>query len=134
VTEPREPPDGPESEQPTVAAFGRWLRQQREVRQLSRDEVVRTTRLAPAVIDGLESGDVARMPPSGYVYGYLRTYAGALGLDADDVVLRWQEVEVASAPPEAEGRAPQPLPLRSIAIGVAVAVAALAATAALLLR
>jgi cytoskeletal protein RodZ len=132
VTEAREPPDAAEAEQPTVAAFGRWLRQQREVRQLSRDEVVRATRLAPAVIDGLESGDAARMPPSGYVYGYLRTYAGALGLDADDVVLRWQEVEAAAAPPEAEFRAP--VPLRTIAIGVAVAVAVLAATAALLLR
>lgn len=133
MTEAREPPDAAEAEQPTVAAFGRWLRQQREVRQLSRDEVVRATRLAAAVIDGLESGDAARMPPSGYVYGYLRTYAGALGLDADDVVLRWQEVEVASAPPEAEVRAP--VPLRTVVIGVAVALAAaLAATAALLLR
>jgi cytoskeletal protein RodZ len=113
-----------DAERPSVAGFGRWLRLERELRQLSRDDVVRATRLTASVIDGLESGERERMPPSGYVYGYLRTYAGALGLDADDVVLRWQEVEGAEEPPEPPRRA---LPVRAIAIGAAgVAVAALA--------
>jgi cytoskeletal protein RodZ len=61
--------------------------------------VARVTRLALTVIDAIESGDPERMPPRGYLVGYLRSYAGAVGLDPDDVVLRYQE---AVGPEEAE--------------------------------
>jgi cytoskeletal protein RodZ len=71
------------------------------------------------------------MPPRGYVYGYLRKYAAAIGLDADDVVLRWQEVEAAEA---AASAPPATLPLQKIAVGVAAAVAVAAALAVWLLR
>ena len=136
MTEPVDPAGAaglpePDDEQPTPAAFGRWLRQERELRALSREDVARSTRLAPNVVEGLESGDPARMPPRGYVYGYLRTYAAALGLDPDDVVLRWQEVEGVEAvePPARRGASPRV----AVAVVIAAAVAAVAA-AALLLR
>jgi cytoskeletal protein RodZ len=74
-----------------LASFSTWLARERELRGLTRDEVLRTTRLAPAVVEALESGDPERLPPRAYVVGYLRAYAGAVGLDADDVVLRWEE-------------------------------------------
>ena len=72
-------------------AFGRWLARERELRGLSRDEVVRATKLAPAVFEALESGEEGRMPPRAYAVGYLRAYAAAVGLDADEVVLRFEE-------------------------------------------
>ncbi|HYD40930.1 MAG TPA: helix-turn-helix transcriptional regulator [Anaeromyxobacter sp.] len=74
-----------------LAAFSRWLARERELRGLSRDEVLRVTRLAPAVVEALEAGEPARLPPRAYVVGYLRAYAGAVGLDPDEVVLRWEE-------------------------------------------
>jgi len=74
-----------------LASFSTWLARERELRGLTRDEVLRITRLAPAVVEALESGDPERLPPRAYVVGYLRAYAGAVGLDADDVVLRWEE-------------------------------------------
>lgn len=76
-----------------MAAFGRWLLQERELRALSRGEVARLTRLPPGVVEALESGDPGRMPPRAYLLGYLRNYAGAVGLDPDDLVLRWQEAD-----------------------------------------
>jgi cytoskeletal protein RodZ len=91
-----------------LRAFGRYLLRERELRGLSREDVARTTKLAPGVVESLESGDPARLPPRGYLLGCLRTYAGAVGLDADDVVLRFQEV--AGAPEEAP---PQPLAPRA---------------------
>jgi len=108
--------------------FGRWLLQERELRGLGRDEVARRTRLAPGMIEALESGDPERMPPKAYVFGYLRTYAGIVGLDADDVVLRWQEVV---GPEESSAVAPRRRPPRKAAtlIAVAVALAALVALA-----
>lgn len=81
--------------------FGRYLHRERELRGLTREDVARSTKLAPAVIGALESGDPARMPPRAYLFGYLRNYSSAVGLDADDVVLRYQEaVDPGKAPPE----------------------------------
>ncbi|GEJ58074.1 helix-turn-helix domain-containing protein [Anaeromyxobacter diazotrophicus] len=115
-----------------AGAFGRWLLQERELRGLPREEVVRLTKLGPGVIEALESGDPERMPPKAYVFGYLRTYAAAVGLDADDVVLRWQEVVGPEAP---QGEAPvrRPLPGAALTVGTVVVLLALALLAYLLL-
>jgi cytoskeletal protein RodZ len=86
-----------------LPAFSRWLKQERELRDLSPAEIAASTKLTPAVIEALESGDESRMPPRAYVVGYLRSYAAAAGLDADEVVLRWQE---------AAGDAPEPVAQR----------------------
>ncbi|HEY6098608.1 MAG TPA: helix-turn-helix transcriptional regulator [Anaeromyxobacter sp.] len=74
-----------------LSAFGRWLVRERELRGLARDEVGRATKLAPGVVEALESGEEGRIPPRAYVIGYLRAYAAAVGLDADEVVLRFEE-------------------------------------------
>ena len=117
---------GKEARQAEVAAaanaFGRWLQHERELRALSREEVVKLTRLPPGTIEALESGDAERMPPDVYVFGYLRTYAGAVGLDADDVVLRWQEVAGPEEPQGAPRR--RPVPVRAV-LAVVLAAAAL---------
>lgn len=88
----------PSKEADGVDAFGRWLRRERELRGLPREEVARLTKLAPGVIEALESGEANRMPPRAYLLGYLRSYAMAVGLDADDAVLRWQEIEAGFEP------------------------------------
>jgi transcriptional regulator with XRE-family HTH domain len=82
--------DLPENGDP-LATFGRWLARERELRGLARDEVTRAVKLAPGVVDALESGDEARMPPRAYAVGYLRAYAAAVGLDANEVLLRFEE-------------------------------------------
>ncbi len=109
-----------------LAAFSTWLARERELRGLTREAVLRATRLAPTVVDALEGGDPARLPPRTYVLGYLRAYATAVGLDPDEVLLRYQEAAGGAglASPGAK---------RNIwpAIAVAVAVAVAAAAAAL---
>lgn len=107
-----------------VAGFGRYLLRERELRGLSREEVARRTRLAPGVVEAIESGDAERMPPRAYLLGTLRGYAAAVGLDPDEVVLRWQEAEGEEAPAAARSRRRRP--------GRWVAVAAVAALAAAL--
>lgn len=106
---PPEPAGDPRAE--AVRAFGRYLLRERELRGLTPDDVARVTRLAASVIDAIEEGDPERMPPRGYLVGYLRSYAGAVGLDADDVVLRWQEaagVDDADVAPGAAGPVARP--------------------------
>jgi cytoskeletal protein RodZ len=100
----------------SLQAFGRWLKQERELRDLEREDLAAATRLGLGVIEALESGDDARMPPRAYVVGYLRSYATAAGLDPDDLVLRWQE---ATGPGPAEERRPRArrwLPLVVVAL------------------
>jgi cytoskeletal protein RodZ len=102
------PPDpAADPRQEAVRAFGRYLLRERELRGLSTDDVARVTRLALAVIEAMESGDPERMPPRGYLVAYLRSYAGAVGLDPDDVVLRYQEAA------GIEGTEPEPGPARA---------------------
>jgi len=104
-----------------LPAFGRWLARERELRGKRRDEVVRATRLAPAVVEALESGEVDRFPPRAYAVGYVRAYAAALGLDPDEAVLRYEEAagpEVARHP---RRRGPG---ARGVALAVAVILAA----------
>jgi len=116
--EPRDPA-GP------LPAFGRWLKQERELRDMAREEIAAATKLAPAVVEALESGEEGRMPPRAYVVGYLRAYAGAVGLDADEVVLRWQE---------AAGEAPEsPARRRRKLVPVLVVAAVLGVVAAMVL-
>ena len=131
-----ETPVDPRAE--AVRAFGRYLLRERELRGLSPEDVARVTRLVPAVIDAIESGDVDRMPPRGYLVGYLRSYAGAVGLDPDDVVLRYQEAAGAEEPEPAPGAAragsrsiatPSPVRRRWVAIVAVLAVLVAAAVA-----
>jgi len=108
-----------------VETFGRHCLRERELRGLSREEVARLTKLAPAVIEALESGDSARMPPRAYLLGYLRSYAAALGIDPDELVLRWREIE--AAPPEPERRRPRRWRAGTVALAAVLAAVALAA-------
>jgi cytoskeletal protein RodZ len=117
VTGTGQPPAG------GLAAFGRHLVQERELRGLSRDDVVRATRLPASAVEAIESGDEARVPHRAYVVVYLRGYAAAVGLDPDDVVLRFEEA--VGGPPEATAKRP-PGPAVALVVA-AVAAAALVA-------
>jgi cytoskeletal protein RodZ len=113
-----------------VRAFGRYLLRERELRGLSPDDVARVTKLAPAVIEAIESGDPERMPPRGYLLGYLRSYSASVGLDADDVVLRFQEAAGVDEPdPTPTGRPPE-RPARARRFWIVAAVVALIVAAA----
>jgi cytoskeletal protein RodZ len=110
--------DGGQDQTPAsqLPAFSRWLKQERELRDLTPEEIAAATKLTPAVIEALESGEEGRMPPRAYVVGYLRSYAAAAGLDADEVVLRWQE---------AAGDAPEPAARQRRRLAPVLVVAAL---------
>ena len=116
-----------------VRGFGRYLLRERELRGLSPEDVARVTKLAPAVIEAIESGDPDRMPPRGYLIAYLRSYSAAVGLGADDVVLRFQEAAGVDEPVVAPvgrmpvGRVPPARRWMIIAVVVALVVAAVVA-------
>jgi cytoskeletal protein RodZ len=79
--------------------FGKYLSQQRELRGLSRDEVSRVTKISPSLITALEEGQVERLPGRVFVVNYVRAYAQVIGLEPDEAVLRYQEVDKATPEP-----------------------------------
>jgi cytoskeletal protein RodZ len=76
------------------------LRQQRELRGLSRDDVSRATRISPTLVAALEDGQADRFPERVFVINHLRGYAGAVGLSVDDVINRFHEIPGTLAPTE----------------------------------
>src|SRR5271170_6285745 len=72
-------------------SFGAWLRRSRELRALTLDEVVLETRLPLKVAVALEENDTSAMPDRSYALQYVRSVALAIGLDAEDAALRYEE-------------------------------------------
>jgi cytoskeletal protein RodZ len=73
--------------------FGRYLSQQRELRGTSREELARSTKIPPSLLEALEHGQVERLPERIFVLNYLRAYSEALGLAEEETLLRFEEVE-----------------------------------------
>lgn len=87
--------------------IGRYLVQERELRGMSLGEVVAHTKIPRPTLEALEEDADDRLPERVYVVGYLRAYADALGLDPDDVVLRYEEE---TGPLEERERSARPEP------------------------
>jgi transcriptional regulator with XRE-family HTH domain len=66
--------------------FGEQLKRQRERRGISLRAISESTKIAASLFAGLENGDCSRWPAGIYSRSYVRAYAEAIGLNADDVV------------------------------------------------
>jgi transcriptional regulator with XRE-family HTH domain len=62
---------------------GRFLRQQREERGLSLDDVARATKINKATLHALEATDVQHLPATIYTRGFVKAYAREVGLDPE---------------------------------------------------
>lgn len=66
--------------------FGEQLRRHRERRGVSLATISDQTKLATSIFASLERGDCSRWPGGVYNRAYVRAYATAIGLDADETV------------------------------------------------
>jgi len=71
-------------------SFGEYLKREREMRGILLEEISEATKIGKDILEALENDDHKRLPPQVYVRGFLRTYASYLGLDVNDVLLRYQ--------------------------------------------
>ena len=65
------------------------LREARMARELSLADVESATRIRQKYLEALETGDFAKLPRGAVARRFLRTYAAFLGLDAEDMLLRY---------------------------------------------
>lgn len=75
--------------QEELQAIGQILREAREAKGLSLAEVEARTKISIPVLGALEEGDTSRLPHPVYAKGFLRSYAGLLGLDGTDLCARF---------------------------------------------
>jgi transcriptional regulator with XRE-family HTH domain len=99
------------------AAFGVELRRARERRGLTLDQISEQTKVSAAHFAGLERGDISRWPSGIFRRAFIRGYAATVGLDPDEIVVRFGQVfpdspEAPRAPARAEqvvrNEAPEP--------------------------
>jgi len=67
-------------------SFGTRLRQQREQRQVSLEDISAKTKIKASLLEGLEGDDLSRWPQGIFRRAYVRAYAQAIGLEPDVVV------------------------------------------------
>ncbi len=71
-------------------SLGRYLKREREFRNLSLGEASKITRVKEPILKAIEEDQYASLPPPTYVKGFLLSYAKYIGLDPNDVLLRYE--------------------------------------------
>jgi cytoskeletal protein RodZ len=74
-----------------MAEIGLRLRERREMLSLTVDEVERHTHLRAVFVKALEEGAFDKLPSTVQTRGMLANYAGFLGMDADEILLRYAD-------------------------------------------
>ncbi len=69
-----------------MATVGDLLRETREAKGLSLDQVENATHIRQRLLQALEENDFSALPAPVFVKGFLRNYAQLLGLNPDDVL------------------------------------------------
>lgn len=90
--------------------YGEILKQRRQQRQLSLDDVALQTRIRRVYLVALEEGRFDDFPAETYVKGFLRNYSDFLGLDPNEILEKYREQRPDVADPDNE--------LRSIETGL----------------
>jgi cytoskeletal protein RodZ len=72
-----------------METVGQYLRRQRESKQMSIEEIARSTRVPMSSVERIESDQFDELPGEVFVRGFLKSYARSLGIPSDDVLARY---------------------------------------------
>lgn len=103
-----------------MTSVGRYLREQREAKGMSVEEVSRSTRVPVSSVERIEADQFDELPGEVFVRGFLKSYARAVGIPQEEVLARY------TASRRVAWVTPLPLssaskPARSQRFGVAIA-------------
>jgi len=70
--------------------LGQYLRQERESRSVSLEELSKGTRISLPILEALERDDFGFIPQPEFIPGFLRGIARHVGLDRDEVLRRYR--------------------------------------------
>src|SRR3954447_18616938 len=92
-------------------------------------DVAQELRIRLPFLEAIEDGRVGDLPGAAYAVGFVRAYAGALGLDADEVARRFR-AEAHAVNRKTELSFPAPVPERGVPAGAVVFLGVLLAAGA----
>jgi transcriptional regulator with XRE-family HTH domain len=72
-----------------LASFGEELRREREIRGISLKEIADATKISKRFLEAIERNDHKTLPAPVFTRGFVREYARYLGLNADEMVSRY---------------------------------------------
>jgi cytoskeletal protein RodZ len=91
--------------------FGERLKREREMREVSMDELTKATRISARFVEALENEDWGRLPGGVFGHGFVRTIARYLGLSEESLLGEYdlaRAEHLAAAPAKPEERIPSP--------------------------
>lgn len=99
-------------------SVGTQLRQAREARKLSLEQVYQTTRISTRYLQGLENDQPQALPSAVQGKGFLRLYASFLNLPVQPLLDQWEGKPPVEPAPEEEtaGDAPEEIPSEIVVI------------------
>ena len=103
------------------AIAGQKLRQARERRSLSLEQVAQATRIRAHYLQALEAGEFDALPSQAQARGFLRAYAGYLGMDGEALLAEADGIEKIPAP---AAISPPTTPIPAVPVAKAPAAAA----------
>ena len=104
-----------------MESIGRYLKNEREIRQVSLEELAQTTRIPLRHLSNLEDDHLERLPGDVFVRGFLKSYAKAVGLVPADVLRRFEGQSRPSIEPSAAPLSGMVGPDRGRRFGLAIA-------------
>ena len=89
-----------------MTEFGSQLKEARENKGLSLQQVAASTKISVSVLEALERGDFPRLPGGIFSRAFVRSYALEVGINPDTVVAQFVAELEAAAPTAAEAVRP----------------------------
>jgi cytoskeleton protein RodZ len=91
--------------------FGERLKRERELREVSMEELTKATRISARFVEALENEDWAKLPGGVFGHGFVRTIARYLGLNEEALLGEYDSARAEHSPPppaKPEERIPSP--------------------------
>jgi cytoskeletal protein RodZ len=79
---------------------GKFLKKERETRNISLEEISKVTKVKEHYLKAIEEDRYELLPAAPYVKGFLNVYARYLTLNPKDIVLRYENYLKSLIPPE----------------------------------
>lgn len=81
-------------------SFGEYLKRERELREISLEEIRDSTKINIRFLKALEADKFDLLPGKFFTRGIIRSYASYIGLDVRDVLDKYHELLLRKSPPE----------------------------------
>jgi cytoskeletal protein RodZ len=103
-----------------VDSLGEKLRQTREEKSCTLEQVSRDTNIATRYLQALETEDFSGFPGEPYILGFLRNYSEYLGLDVQEQLSRYRALKIQEQPVPVDQLLHSPVPVRKIILSILI--------------